>query len=99
MPRAHCLDLRKHVVSAVESGANCRAVAARVAVTLCQIGGRRQPVLEPHRDFIMDQINRTSHLTLHRLRHVLAAQIVSHNTVLEFLRREGLPIKRVLGRS
>lgn len=58
----------------------------------------RRPILEPHRDFIVDKINRTSHLTLHRLREALAARgaVVSHNTVWEFLRRAGLRLNKVL---
>ena len=118
MPRAYSLDLRERVVSAVEAGASCRAVAERFGVAVStvvkwsqryrvtgsvapsQIGGHRRPILEPHRDFIVEQINRTSHLTLHRLKDALAARgvVVSHNTVWEFLRREGLRFKKNPGR-
>ncbi len=56
-----------------------------------KMGGHRKPVLEPHRTFIVEQINRTSHLTLHGLKDALAARgvKVSHDTVWQFLRREG----------
>ena len=119
MPRAYSLDLRERVVSAVEAGGSCRAVAARFGVAVStvvkwsqryratgsvapsQIGGHRRPILEPHRDFIVDQISRTSHLTLHRLKDALAARgvVVSHNTVWEFLRREELRFKKNPHRS
>lgn len=61
-----------------------------------KMGGHRPRVLEPHRDFIIERINQTSHLTLHGLKAELAARgvIVSHNTVWQFLRREGLSFKK-----
>jgi transposase len=63
-----------------------------------QVGGHRRPVLEPHRDFIIEKIAQTPHLTLHRLKDELAARgvIVSHNAVWQFLRREGLRFKKTL---
>ncbi len=66
-----------------------------------KIGGHRRRVLEPHRDFIVERINQTPHLTLHRLKDELAAHgvSVSHNTVWEFLRREGLSFKKNAVRS
>jgi transposase len=61
-----------------------------------KIGGHRRPVLEPHRAFIIERINQTPHLTLHRLKDQLAARgvAVSHTAVWEFLRREGLSFKK-----
>ena len=61
-----------------------------------KMGGHRKPVLEPHRDLILEQIARTPHLTLHRLKDELAAHgvSVSHNAVWTFLRREGLRFKK-----
>lgn len=61
-----------------------------------KIGGHRKSILEPHRAFIMERINQTSHLTLHRLKDELAARgvTVSHNAVWLFLRREGLSFKK-----
>ena len=61
-----------------------------------KMGGHRRRVLEPHRAFIVERINQTPHLTLHRLKDELAARgvKVSHNAVWEFLRREGLSFKK-----
>ena len=61
-----------------------------------KMGGHCKPVLEPHRDFIVERIEQTSHLTLHRLKDELAARgvKVSHNAVWTFLRREGLSFKK-----
>jgi transposase len=66
-----------------------------------KMGGHCKPVLEPHRDFIVERIERTSHLTLHRLKDELAARgvKVSHNAVWTFLRREGLSFKKNRVRS
>ena len=66
-----------------------------------KIGGRRRRLLEPHRDFIIERINQTPYLTLHRLNDELAGRgvVVSHNTVSEFLRREGLSFKKNAVRS
>ena len=62
-----------------------------------KMGGHRKRVLEPHRAFIVERINQTSHLTLHGLKAELAARgvMVSHNAVWVFLRREGLSFKNV----
>lgn len=61
-----------------------------------KMGGHRKRVLEPHRDFIVERINQTAHLTLHGLKDELAARgvKVSHDTVWQFLRREGLRFKK-----
>jgi len=61
-----------------------------------KMGGHRKRVLEPHRAFIAERIGVTPHLTLHGLKDELAARgvKVSHNTVWEFLRREGLRFKK-----
>jgi hypothetical protein len=60
--------------------------------------GHRKRILEPHRSFIVERINQTSHLTLHGLKDELAAcgVKVSHDTVWTFLRREGLRFKKTL---
>ena len=65
------------------------------SVTPGKMGGHRKRVLEPHRAFIVERINQTSHLTLHGLKDELAARgvMVSHNAVWVFLRREGLSFK------
>lgn len=61
-----------------------------------KMGGHRKRVLEPHRAFIVERINQTPHLTLHGLKDELAARgvKVSHDTVWNFLRREGLRFKK-----
>ena len=61
-----------------------------------KMGGPRRPILEPHREFIIERITQTPHLTLHGLKDELAARgvIVSHNAVWLFLRREGLSFKK-----
>ncbi len=55
-------------------------------------------MLEPHRALIVERLNRTPHLSLHRLKAELAAHgvKVSHDTVWQFLRREGLRFKKTL---
>ena len=66
-----------------------------------KVGGHRRRVLEPHRDFIVERLKQTPHLTLHGLKDELAARgvVVSHNTVWAFLRREGLRFKKKSVRS
>ncbi len=66
------------------------------SVAPARFGGYRKHVLEPHRDFILHQIETTSHLTLHGLKDLLAERgvHVSHDTVWRFLRREGLSFKK-----
>src|SRR5690606_37071117 len=53
-----------------------------------KMGGHRKRVLEPHRAFIVERINQTSHLTLHGLKAELAARgvKVSHDTIWRFPR-------------
>jgi transposase len=64
------------------------------------MGGHRRPILERHRAFIVERIEQTSHLTLHRLKDELAAHgvIVSHNAIWQFMRREGLSFKKRMAR-
>jgi putative transposase len=66
-----------------------------------KMGGHRRRVLEPHRDFIVEHLRRTPHLTLHGLKDLLAARgvKVSHQAVWVFLRREGLRFKKNAVRS
>jgi len=61
-----------------------------------KMGGYRKPVLQAHRCFIAEQLERTPHLTLHGLKDMLAARgvKVSHVVVWAFLRREGLRFKK-----
>ena len=66
-----------------------------------KVGGHRRPLLAAHRDFIVERIEQTPHLTLHGLKDELAARgvKVSHNAVWLFLRREGLRFKKNAVRS
>lgn len=66
-----------------------------------KMGGYRKRILEPHRAFIAERIERTPHLSLHKLKDELAARgvKVSHDTVWQFLRREGLRFKKNAVRS
>jgi putative transposase len=61
-----------------------------------KMGGHRKPILEPYRGFIVEEISRTPHLSLHGLKDILARRgvRVSHNAVWQFLRREGLRFKK-----
>ena len=61
-----------------------------------KMGGHRKRILEPHRAFIAERLNQNPHLTLHGLKDELARRgvTVSHNTVWEFIRHEGLRFKK-----
>lgn len=61
-----------------------------------KMGGHRKRILEPHRDFIVERLSQNPHLTLHGLKAELASRgiAVSHNTVWEFIRSEGLRFKK-----
>ncbi|WEX77242.1 IS630 family transposase [Sinorhizobium numidicum] len=63
-----------------------------------KMGGHRKRILEPHRAFIAERLNQNPHLTLHGLKDELARRgvTVSHNTIWEFIRREGLRFKKTL---
>ena len=81
------------VSSAVKWSQRYRATGS---VAPDKIGGHRKSLLAPHRDFIIERIEHTPHLTLHGLKAELAARgvQVSHNAVWLFLRREGLRFKK-----
>lgn len=66
------------------------------SVEPAKFGGHRKCVLEAHRQFILQQIEDTPHLTLHGLKDRLAERgvTVSHDTVWRFLRREGQSFKK-----
>jgi transposase len=61
-----------------------------------KFGGYRTCSLAPHRAFVLEQIEEIPHLTLHRLKDLLAQRgvVVSHDTVWRFLRREGRSFKK-----
>ncbi len=61
-----------------------------------KMGGYRKRILEPHRGFIVERLDQNPHLTLHGLKAELALRgiTVSHNTIWEFIRSEGLRFKK-----
>ena len=65
-----------------------------------KMGGHRKPILDPHRDFIVQRIEAVPHLTLHRLKDELALRgvKVSHDTIWTFMRRHGLRFKKRMAR-
>lgn len=79
--------------SAVKWSQRYRATGS---VSPSKMGGYRKRLLEPHRAFILERIEQVPHLTLHRLKDELSARgiTVSHDTVWQFLRREGLRFKK-----
>ncbi|SMD20176.1 Transposase [Rhizobium sp. RU36D] len=66
------------------------------SVRPAKMGGYRKRILEPHRSFITELLEQNSHLTLHGLKAELASRgiAVSHNTIWEFIRSEGLRFKK-----
>lgn len=81
------------VSSAVKWSQRYRATGS---VAPGKMGGHRKRLLDPYREFIVERINQTPHLTLHGLKDELASRGVqiSHDTVWQFLRREGLRFKK-----
>ena len=61
-----------------------------------KVGGHRPWLLEPHRELVHRLVAETPHLTIDRLRDLLAAAgiVVSRDTIWRFLRREGLSFKK-----
>jgi len=61
-----------------------------------QMGGHRRSVLDDHRDFLLERIQQSPHLTLHSLKDELMTRgvKVSHNAVWLFMRREGQSFKK-----
>lgn len=82
------------VSSAVKWSQRHRATGS---VAPARMGGHRKRVLEPHRAFIVERINQTSHLTVNGLKGELAARgvNVSYNAVWLLLRREACGSKNV----
>lgn len=66
------------------------------SVSPAQMGGYRRPILEPHRDWLLDQVQSRSHVTLGILQEMLAGRgiAVSHDTVWRFLRGCGFSFKK-----
>jgi transposase len=61
-----------------------------------KFGGHRTCTFEAHRDCLLAQLEAVPHLTLHKLKNLLAARGigVSHDRVWRFLRRQGRSCKR-----
>lgn len=61
-----------------------------------KMGGYRLPVLDPHRDWLLDQVRSCPHVTLAALQGLLAERgvTVSHDTVWRFLRGCGFSFKK-----
>jgi len=71
--------------------------AARTgSVSPAKMGGYRRPVLEPHRAWLLEQVQACPHITLAVLQERLAGRgiEVSHDTVWRFLRGCGLSFKK-----
>ncbi len=66
------------------------------SVAPAKMGGYRRPILEPHRDWLLEQVRTCPHLTLAELQDLLAERgvVVSHDTVWRFLRGSGLSFKK-----
>ena len=73
------------------------ALARRTgSVSPAKMGGYRRPLLEPHRDWLLDQVRNRPHVTLAVLQGLLAERgvVVSHDTVWRFLRGCGFSFKK-----
>lgn len=66
------------------------------SVSPAKMGGYRRPILEPHRDWLLEQVRNCPHVTLAALQDLLADRgvIVSHDTVWRFLRGCGFSFKK-----
>lgn len=66
------------------------------SVSPAKMGGYRRPILEPHRDWLLTQVQTCPHVTLGGLQELLAERgvIVSHDTVWRFLRGCGFSFKK-----
>ena len=71
---------------------------ARQTGSVCpaKMGGYRRPVLEPHRQWLLDQVQTCPHVTLAILQEQLAERgiAVSHDTAWRFLRGCGFSFKK-----
>lgn len=70
--------------------------ASTGSVSPAKMGGYRRPVLEPHREWLLDQVQTCPHVTLALLQEMLAERgvEVSHDTVWRFLRSCGFSFKK-----
>ncbi len=88
-----CRAVRDRAVDGVKWSKRVRETGS---ATPAKFGGHRTSLLEPHRAFVLAQLKEVPHLTLHRLKDLLAARgiAVSHDTVWRFLRRQGRSFKK-----
>ncbi len=70
-------------------------------VSPAKVGGYRPVLLEPYRDFVLDALKRTPHLSIDALHKMLLEKnvVVCRDTVWRFVRREGLSFKKKSVRS
>lgn len=66
------------------------------SVAPAKMGGYRRPILEPYRDWLLEQVRACPHLTLVELQELLAERgvVASHDTVWRFLRGCGFSFKK-----
>ena len=66
------------------------------SVAPAKVGGYRCPLLERHRDWLLEQVRTCPHVTLAILQGLLAERgvMVSHDTVWRFLRGCGYSFKK-----
>jgi putative transposase len=66
------------------------------SVSPAKMGGHRRPLLEPHQDWLLEQVRSCPHVTLAGLQGLLAERgvTVSHDTVWRFLRGCGFSFKK-----
>lgn len=66
------------------------------SVSPAKMGGYRRPVLEAHREWLLDQVQSCPHITLAALQEMLLERgiEVSHDTVWRFLRGCGFSFKK-----
>ena len=66
------------------------------SVSPAKMGGYRRPLLDRHRDWLLEQVRNCPHVTLVVLQDLLAERgvVVSHDTVWRFLRGCGFSFKK-----
>jgi transposase len=66
------------------------------SVRPAKMGGYRRPILEPYRDWLLEQVRSCPHMTLSGLQGMLSERgvTVSHDTVWRFLRGCGFSFKK-----
>jgi transposase len=111
MAKPYSNDLRTRVAKAIASGETIAAqyelapsTVVKWSKRLTEAGsaepakfdGHKRCSLEPHRDFVLAQIEEVPHLTLHKLKDMLADRgiAVSHDTVWRVLKRAGHSFKK-----